>query len=313
MTGRPMTLVTGAAGCIGAWVVARLVREGAPVHAFDLGEDRRRLRMALDDRRAAAVPWTVGDVADVAALEAAIAASGAAAVIHLAALQIPFCKADPLAGARANVVGHTAVFEAARRRGLTGVVYASSVAALGASATDDHPATLYGVFKRADEGIAKVYWQDWRVASIGLRPHTVYGPGRDQGLTSAPTKAMVAAVAGRPFTIPFSGPLAFQYVDEVAEAFVLASRALGEGAYVHDLRGAATTVATIVEAIHRHRPEARVAVDGPPLPVPATFDDAPLRRLIGDWRPVSLEDGVARSMAAFGDLIERGLVSADVA
>lgn len=308
MTGSAI-LVTGAAGCIGAWVVARLARERAPVVAFDLGEDRRRLRLALDDDAAGAVPWIKGDVTDLAALEAALGAHGVGAVIHLAALQIPFCKADPLAGARVNVVGHTAVFEAARRTGIRHVVYASSVAALGASDEARHPATLYGVYKRADEGIAQVYWQDWQVPSIGLRPHTVYGPGRDQGLTSAPTKAMVAAVAGQPFTIPFSGPLAFQFVDEVAEAFIRCARADVTGAYVHDLQGETTTVEAVVAAIRRHRPDAAITVDGPRLPIPAAFDDRPLRRLVGDWRPVPLDEGVARGMAAFADLVARGLVT----
>ncbi|MGH6720032.1 MAG: NAD-dependent epimerase/dehydratase family protein [Alphaproteobacteria bacterium] len=305
MTGA--TLVTGAAGCIGAWVVARLARDGVPVIAFDLSDDRRRLRMALDDDRAMAVPWVTGDVAE---LPARLPAD-VGAIIHLAALQIPSCKADPIGGARVNVVGHTAVFEAARQAGLDRVVYASSVAALPRAAADDHPATLYGVFKRADEGIARVYWRDWGIASIGLRPHTVYGPGRDQGLTSAPTKAMVAAVAGRDFTIPFSGGLMFQFVEEVAEAFVRAQRATAEGAHVHDLKGEATTVEAIIAAIRGHRPDARIRAEGPPLPVRAAFDDRPLRRLIGDWRAVALEEGVGRSLAAFPDLIARGLVTAE--
>ncbi|MEX2650589.1 MAG: NAD(P)-dependent oxidoreductase [Alphaproteobacteria bacterium] len=309
MSGTDAILVTGAGGCIGAWVVARLVRAGRRAVAFDLREDRRRLGLVLDDAAAGAVPWVVGDVADAAAIETAARGHRAGAIIHLAALQIPFCKADPCAGALVNVVGHVAVFEAARRAGVPRLVYASSVAALPAVASDQHPATLYGVYKRADEGVARVYWQDWRVASIGLRPHTVYGPGRDQGLTSAPTKAMVAAVAGRAFTIPFTGPLAFQYVGEVADAFVRAADTPVEGAYVHDLQGETTTVEAIVEAIRAHRPDARITSDGPPLPVPARFDDAPLRRLIGDWPRVSVADGVARSMAAFPDLVARGLVT----
>ncbi len=304
MTGA--TLVTGAAGCIGAWVVARLVRDGAPVIAFDLGEDRRRLRMALDDERAMAVPWLTGDVTELPAHLPADAGT----IIHLAALQIPMCRADPIGGARVNVVGHTAVFEAARRAGLGRVVYASSVAALPPDGgTDEHPETLYGVFKHADEGIARVYWRDWGIASIGLRPHTVYGPGRDQGLTSAPTKAMVAAVAGREFTIPFTGALMFQFVEEVAEAFVRAARATVEGAWVHDLEGEATTVEAIIAAIRGHRPDARIRAEGPALPVRAAFDDRALRRLIGDWRAVPLEEGVGRSLAAFPDLIARGLVA----
>ena len=82
------------------------------------------------------------------------------------------------------------------------------------------PGTLYGVYKRANEGTAHVYWADHGVASVGLRPHTVFGPGRDQGLTSAPTTAMLAAACGRPYRIPFGGTSQFQYAPDAARAFV---------------------------------------------------------------------------------------------
>src|SRR5262245_56444018 len=166
--------VTGAAGCIGAWVVANLVQKGAKVTAFDLSEDRRRLRLILEPAQADAVAWVKGDLTDTAALERAVADCGADAIIHLAALQVPFCKADPVLGARVNVVGHVNVMEAARKHGVNHLVYASSVAALSAENAES-PHTLYGVYKAADEGAARVYALAWGVRSIGLRPHTVHG------------------------------------------------------------------------------------------------------------------------------------------
>ena len=60
--------------------------------------------------------------------------------------------------------------------------------------------------------------------SVGLRPHTVYGPGRDQGLTSAPTAAMLAAAAGPAVPLPFGGAYQLQYAPDVAAAFVAAAR-----------------------------------------------------------------------------------------
>ena len=38
-------LVTGALGCIGAWAATLLVRDGVPVVAYDLGDDRHRLEL----------------------------------------------------------------------------------------------------------------------------------------------------------------------------------------------------------------------------------------------------------------------------
>jgi UDP-glucuronate 4-epimerase len=305
-------LVTGAAGCIGAWVIAGLVQRGQSPVVFDLSEDRRRLRLLLSDDQANAVKWLKGDLTDTAAVERAVGDSGAAAIIHLAALQVPFCKADPVLGARVNVVGHVNVFEAARKRGVKRLVYASSIAALPVEG-GAYQANLYGVYKAADEGIARIYAQDWGVASVGLRPHTVYGPGRDQGLTSAPTKAMLAAAAERPFTVPFRGTLNFQYAGEVAEIFIRCAEAEVTAGHsdVYDLQGTKATVEAVVDRIRQVVPTAKIAVDGANLPFPVDFDDRPLRKLIGSWPATALDTGIERSIRMFRDLLKRGLVSAD--
>ena len=73
------------------------------------------------------------------------------AIIHLAALQVPFCKADPVAGARANVVGTVNVLEAARHHGLKRLAYASSIAAHSFLPGAPWLATLYGAYKLCDE------------------------------------------------------------------------------------------------------------------------------------------------------------------
>src|SRR6266581_6345086 len=65
--------------------------------------------------------------------------------------------------------------------------------------------TLYGAYKYCDEQIAKVYSGDWGIHSLGIRPGVVYGVGRDQGLTSKTTVAILAAAAGKPYEVPFSG------------------------------------------------------------------------------------------------------------
>ena len=56
--------------------------------------------------------------------------------------------------------------------------------------------------RMANEWTAKIYWQDYKVRSVGVRPVFVYGPGpRRQGMSSTPTKAMLAAAVGRPYHI----------------------------------------------------------------------------------------------------------------
>src|SRR5262249_17874103 len=146
-------LVTGAYGCIGAWVVAELHADGRPVVTFDLSNEPRRLRLLLDADVVAAIPHVAGDITDLGLLERTIDEHGVTHVIHLAALQVPFCRADPPLGARVNVLGTVNVFEAARARpALAPITYASSIAAFDPNGTmAGHPGTIYGVYKRANE------------------------------------------------------------------------------------------------------------------------------------------------------------------
>src|SRR4029434_10362788 len=86
-----------------------------------------------------------------------------------------------------------------------------------------HPATHYGVYKVTNEETARVYWEEHRIPSSGFRPLTVYGPGRDFGLTADPTLAMKAAVLGRPFQIRWGGSTDLIYTEDVARALLSAA------------------------------------------------------------------------------------------
>lgn len=289
-------LVTGALGCIGAWTCRLLVREGVPVVAYDLGRDPHRLRLIMSPDELDRVAFVEGDIADLGALEGALAEHRITHVIHLAALQVPFAKTDPPLGARVNVLGTVNVFEAVKRRALgTTVAYASSAAVY-----DEHgeiaPATHYGVFKLANEGSARVYWQDDGVASIGLRPYCVYGPGRDQGLTSTPTQAMLAAARGEPYRISFGSRAQHHYAPDVARAFVLAARSRPEGARVYNLGGPAVEMSEVVEAIEAAVPEAAgsITYEDVPLPFPEELPEPWL-----DMELTPLAQGVRETIELF--------------
>lgn len=304
-------LVTGAGGCIGAWTLAMLVRAGVPVVAFDLSPETRRPALLMADDELARVPWITGDVADAEAVEAAVAENGVRAVIHLAALQVPFCIADPVLSARTNVVGTATVFEAARRHGLKRVAYASSIAAYGALDPDTYMPTLYGAHKLCDEQIALVYWRDWGVPSVGLRPGVVGGVGRDQGLSSKTTVAILAAAANHPYTVPFTGPVSFLHAGEVAWSFVKAVGAERDAAHLFDINGAATTVEEILETVRALAPEARLASSGEPLAFPASLSDEPLHAFLGASASVPLADAVRGTFDAFRALLAEGRLSAE--
>ena len=282
-------LVTGALGCIGAWTVRTLVRDGAQVTAFDLGSDRRRLRMIMTPDELAKVSFETGDITDLDALAAALDRNESTNVIHLAALQVPFCRADPPLGARVNVLGTVNVFEAVRRRAagssMAPIVYTSSVGMYGVDDADPasgrlradataHPLNHYGVYKLANEGTARVYWLENGISSVGLRPMTVYGVGRDQGMTSGPTKAILAAVLGQPFTVPFQGATLYQYAEDVARSLIAASRSAISGNHVFNLPGEVADGPAILRAIEAVVPGASgvIRFDPVDLPFPSEID-----------------------------------------
>jgi UDP-glucuronate 4-epimerase len=319
-------LVTGALGCIGAWTVRTLVREGAPVVAFDLGHDVRRLRSIMTPDELARVEVVTGDITELASLETVLGARAITNVIHLAALQVPFCKADPSLGARVNVVGTVNVFEAVKRqaRPMAPLVYTSSIGMFGPGDVDPetgrlgahataHPLNHYGVYKLANEGTANVYWLDDRLPSVGLRPLTVYGVGRDQGMTSGPTKAIVAAVLGLPFTVPFGGLTLFQYAEDVARTLVAASRSGLAGANVFNLDGSAADGPQLVDAIAAEVPEARDLIRYEPvsLPFPPEIDHDGIE-VLGPVPVTPFAEGVRASIEIYRQLAREGrLVAAE--
>lgn len=299
--------VTGVLGCLGAWVARRALDDGATVVGYDLGSDTARLRLVLGDD-ADRVTLVRGDITDLEQLERALDEHDATHVVHLAALQVPFVRADPPLGMRVNVAGTVNVFEAVARRldRIPRVVYASSAAVY--SRSDPFPApetggtaptTLYGVSKLADEGIARVYAADQDVPSTGLRPYVVYGPGRDQGLTSGPTEAMRAAAEGRPYEIGFTGRAQYDYAPDVAGALLTAARAERPGAAVYNFPGERASVDEVADAIRAVVPDAEVTSRGDHLPFPPELESVGLERDLGPCPRTSLRDGIAATIARF--------------
>ena len=251
-----------------------------------------------------------GDIVDRAAVLDAMA--GVDRVIHLAALQVPFCKADPSGGAAVNVVGTVNVFEAALAHGIAPVVYASSIAVYGAA--DDYPepilgpdaapkpATLYGAYKVANEQTAAVFAADHGLSSVGLRPHTVYGPGRDQGVTSQPTAAIYSAVRAEPYRVGYGGVTDFHYAPDVARMFIAAARVELDppAAPIRSLRGHVIPVADFVDRVRTITGFDDLGVGTEPLLFPHAASPVGLADLLGDVTPTPLDDAIAETVRIVG-------------
>jgi UDP-glucuronate 4-epimerase len=226
-------LVTGTAGFIGFHVARRLVADGRDVIGVDNLSPYYdpKLKEARLAQLAGAknFKFVKLDLADRAATAALFAEHRFPFVIHLAAQAgVRYSLIDPHAYADANVVGFLNVLEGCRHHGCRHLVYASSSSVYGGntkmpfrtSDNVDHPLSLYGASKKANELMAHSYAHLFNLPVTGLRFFTVYGPwGR-------PDMAMwifaAAIAAGKPIKLFNHGKMRrdFTYIDDVVQAVV---------------------------------------------------------------------------------------------
>lgn len=304
--------ITGATGCIGGWAVKNLIESGQEVYALVRSPEKlSMLELIMPKDEIAAIHAVRGDISDYALIEKTLKDGRIDHIIHMAAMQLPFCKADPILGARVNVEGTVNIFEAAKKRGLKWLTYASSTAVYGTTGEYEggvydnrspfHPHAHYGVYKQANEWSARVYYEADGISSIGLRPYVAYGPLRDQGMTSTPTTAMKAAVKGEAYEISYGGEFDFQYVDDVAKAFIMAAKAEYEGAHCLNFEGRPVDMKDVVRAIEEACPQAKglITYRDEPLPFPRNVSGRELDELIGDVPVTPLDEGVRKSVEIF--------------
>jgi nucleoside-diphosphate-sugar epimerase len=288
-------LVTGGNGFLGAWIARRLAPQGWRLRVFDLREDRSLIAAIAGESVAAAMEWRTGDIGS--GTDVAAAAEGCDAVIHLAGVLTPACRADPVLGAKVNLIGTLNAFEAARQHGIRRIVYTSSAGVYGPEdGSVPRPTTHYGAFKLACEGSARAYLDDHGIASIGFRPYVVYGPGRTTGLTAGPTLACRAAARGEPYAIPYRGSAGLVFVDDVAAAYELALAREPDGAHVFNLGGTTASSEEVAAEIAALVPGSRITVDGPPLPFTPTIAEDGLRLALPGMPETSLRAGLAQTI-----------------
>jgi nucleoside-diphosphate-sugar epimerase len=320
-------LLTGGYGCIGSWIVRNLLERGDQVWIYDLKEDPRRMRQIMTDEQLSRVTFVPGDVTDLPAVKSTLTRHGITHVVHLAGLQVPVCRANPTLGAKVNVLGTLAVFEAARESQgqVQRLVYASSAAVFGppesyppGRLSDDvllTPTTHYGYFKCCNEGNARIYFQDHGLSSIGLRPWTVYGVGRDFGMTSEPTKAIKSLALGRPYHVTYGGWQDLQFVEDVAKVFVRCLEAPYRGAKSYNLRGDVVDLHTFHRALCQVDPRAEQLITHGERQIAIAYDldDSALQNDLGPMPKTPLVEGIRQTLEHFKRLqAERRLDTSDL-
>ncbi len=311
--------MTGAQGFIGSWVIKSLVTDRRDIIALDVDDRPVRLSLLLDREQMSHIRFVCGDVTNLDLVKKLIKEQNVSHVIHLAGLQTPDCKANPILGATVNVVGSLTIFEAVKacRDQVRCIVYASSGSVLASDAQYSHPigdqaqripGTLYGVFKSTNEECARIYWQEEGIRSVGLRPPVVYGIGRDRGFTAGTTLAIKAAVLGQTYQIGFGGEANVEYAEDVARCFVACALESPEGASSYNMLGEILTVNKMIRVIEEIMPHAKgkITCIEQENKMANHVSDGGLQTLIGPFQPVSYREGVKRTKDLFEKLRMEG-------
>ena len=226
-------LVTGAAGFIGLFTAKALLERGDTVVGLDNFNDY--YDVSLKEARAAILnsydAFTMAriDLADRAAMEALFVEHEFDRVVHLGAQAgVRYSLENPHAYIDSNVVGTLHILEGCRLHAVEHLVYASSSSVYGANTampysvhqSVDHPLSLYGATKKANELMAHTYSNLYGLPTTGLRFFTVYGPfGRPD---MSPIKFAKAIVEGTPIDVYNYGKHKrdFTYVDDIVEGVI---------------------------------------------------------------------------------------------
>ena len=296
-------VVTGIAGCIGSWVAKHLLEGGHEIVGLDLaGQLPNAALLGMEGVHVEPL-----DIADHERFGAFLRTAAPDGIVHLASLLMPSCRDQPGPCVDVNVRSFMTVLEVARELDCN-VTYASS-AWVQRPPPDDRlvseedglePQSLYGVFKLANEGMARLYARDYGVRCNGLRPYIVYGPGRVGGLTADINLALLAAARGEAYRIGFGGSVALHHASDVAALFVRLALAPTAAGRVYNVRGSVCRMDEVVATIEAVTgTQGLVTFEDRPLPIAANLSDAALRRDYGPLTFMDLSEGVAATLATY--------------
>lgn len=231
-------LITGAAGFIGFHLCNRLCKDGYEVVGIDNINDYYDVRLKNDrisvlQSSNPSFSFIKVELADAEAVRKVFKDHGFTYVVNLAAQAgVRYSIDHPHAYIESNVTGFLNILEGCRHNNVKHLVYASSGSVYGANRkmpfsvhdNTDHPLSLYGATKKANELMAHSYSSLYNIPTTGLRFFSAYGPyGRPDMALFIFTKAILA---GEPIVVYNEGNMKrdFTYVDDITESI---SRLLG--------------------------------------------------------------------------------------
>ena len=287
-------IIFGGTGFLGSWIVKNFVKRDYKVTIFDLKIEIELLKKLIG-KDIEKIKFLKGDVTNYEeVLEATVNMDH---VVNLAGLMTPDCSRNPSLGAEVNVLGSINVFEATKARGIKFVVYASSAGVFGEK--DKYfpfPETHYGAFKLAVEGIARAYYNEANISSVGIRPFVIYGPGREIGGTATVTLACKAAKQSYSYNLNFSGRAGFVYVQDVANLVEMSINRAPVGALTININGITASVSDFVSKIINIIPEAKLTINGDKLSVVEEILGDHPSDIFKNFKYTSLNEGISNTV-----------------
>ena len=226
-------LITGTAGFIGSQLVIRLLDHGYQVIGIDNHNDyydprlkEQRLELFNDHKSYQHFRISLEDKSD---LEKIFSNNSPSVIVNLAAQAgVRYSMENPTSYVNSKLVGFGNILECCRQFQVEHLIYASSSSVYGASLempfsasnSSDHPISLYGATKKANESMAHAYSHLYKLPTTGLRFFTVYGPwGRPDMALYKFTKSILS---GEKITIFNDGnhKRDFTYIDDIVDGII---------------------------------------------------------------------------------------------
>ena len=299
-------LVTGGCGCLGSWIIKLLIENNDKVICLDTSKNLNRLKLILNEKSLRKISFNYINIFDFEKINKLIKKEKINFIVHLAAFQVPFVKSNPILGSRVNVEGTVAMYECvlSNKNQIEGFVCASSIGVFGdkifhktntiKEETVPYPLNLYGVYKLANEGTGRIYFEEKQIKSIILRPYIIYGPGRDQGWTSAPTKAILVKMLNHSYKIPFCGSIYLHYAKDCAKQFLLALESDKKGCNIFNVTGETVNMLDFIKILnHTIKNDSVISQDlAVDFPIPSRIDISKNERFFKIPKLTNLSDGI---------------------
>ena len=306
-------LVTGGTGLIGTHVTRLLVQDGARVVIYDINPVRNRIIDSLLGKQGGSnIEIIRGDILDLAHLIRTVQEYKVNRIIHMAALLTGAYASNPLAILQVNCLGTINILETARILGVEKVVWESTQGVFGPpekygqkSVADDAlhgPKSVYAASKSFNEQVAKHYYSEYGVDSIGLRPGLVYGAeisaNTRTGSWSITKELMVNPALGKPGKIT-RGSLSsadWMYVEDAARAIVMASKAKTTKSRVFNVTGDFRTFSEAVNHVKKLIPDAKLTIIPGPNTPGVKRDSTGAKKEIGFEFQWTMEQGIEKTI-----------------